>query len=122
MSTHYTLARKEISRIRFDIIGPEEIKDRSATKAYANGIEATVLYDGIKPKKGGLLDNVLGPSDNYALCDTCGLSSSLCPGHSGHITMTEDVHHIELLKFLPKILSCLCLRCCKLRIGKTDDE
>ena len=122
MSTQYSIARKEIGRIRFDILSPPEIKARSATKAYPNGIEATVLYDGIKAKKGGLLDYVLGPCDNYSLCDTCGLSAALCNGHSGHISMVEDVHHIELLKFLPKILSCLCLRCCKLRISKNEDE
>jgi DNA-directed RNA polymerase II subunit RPB1 len=122
MSTYYNVGRKEIDKMRFDIMSGEEILARSAAKMYPYGIDSTVLYDGIKPKKGGLLDPALGPWDNYSQCDTCGLTMARCIGHSAHIELTEDVHHIELLKFLPKILSCLCLRCCKLRISKSDTE
>jgi DNA-directed RNA polymerase II subunit RPB1 len=76
----------------------------------------------MEPKKGGLIDTRMGPSDNSLDCATCGLNIEYCVGHFGHITLSEPVFHLGLINFVKKILSCVCLRCSKLLVHKNEEE
>lgn len=51
------------------------------------------------PVHGGLYDARLGPSEEFAHCDTCGLSYAHCPGHYGHIALTVPVFNPLLFSF-----------------------
>lgn len=113
---------KPIHRIDFTVLGNEEIRKISALGKDSMGIEIPDLYDNLEPKRGGLIDTRLGPSDNHLDCATCGLNTSSCGGHFGHITLAEYVYHMGYLNFVKKILSCICLKCSKLLVYKNETE
>jgi DNA-directed RNA polymerase II subunit RPB1 len=122
MSQHYTDGVNTIEAIDFAVLSRKIVIDRSAVKDEINGIDSAELYDGMRAKKGGLLDERFGVVNNNGRCDTCGQQALTCPGHFGHIALAEPVFHIDLLRFLQKVLSMICLRCAKLRVNKTEKE
>ena len=111
----------QISSIEFDILANDTIKKMSAL-GEGPGIEIPDLYDSSEPKKGGLIDPRLGTGSNDILCATCGLNTTYCPGHFGHIDLAEIVIHIGYLPYITKILSCICPRCSKLLVYKNEDD
>jgi len=112
---------RQIDRIEFDIWGNGPIKKASALGDTA-GIDIPDLYDNSEPKKGGLIDSRLGTIGNDLECTTCGLNTTFCPGHFGHIDLAEHVFHIGFLPYVHKILSCICPKCSKLLVYKNEDE
>jgi DNA-directed RNA polymerase II subunit RPB1 len=105
-----TLSNEELGRISvFD--GPDK-----------NGVELPELYDNLEPKKSGLIDTKMGTTDPNIYCATCGLNSTNCVGHFGHITLEEPTFHFGYIQYIKKILSCVCLRCSKLLLHKNEDE
>lgn len=112
---------EQIDHIAFDILSNREILEMSALGNTA-GITVPDLYDNNEPKKGGLIDARLGPSDNNSVCATCGLKSNLCVGHFGHIELSEYVYHPGYLPIVHKILTCVCTRCSKLLLYKNEEE
>jgi len=113
---------RPIKSIEFTILGNDEIKRMSALGRDSTGIEIPDLYDNMEPKRGGLIDTRLGTTINSLECATCGLDSTHCIGHFGHIDLADPAFHIGFLQFMKKILSCVCLKCSKLLIHKSDDE
>ncbi|CAH6421787.1 DNA-directed RNA polymerase subunit RPB1 [uncultured virus] len=113
---------RTIDHIDFNILSNEETKNISALGEDSLGIDIPDLYDNMEPKRGGLIDTRMGSTDNYIDCSTCGLNSTFCPGHFGHIDLAESVFHMGYINFVKKILSCICLRCSKLLIYKNEDE
>ena len=112
----------QIKSIDFDVMPNSEIKKRSALGP-GPGIEIPDLWDGVgEPKKGGLIDSRMGTGSREINCARCGLSSTPCIGHFGHITLAEIVFHIGYLPFVHKILTCICPRCSKLLVYKNEDE
>lgn len=118
----YDESIRPIERIEFNILGNDEIVRISALKSEPNGIEIPDLYDNMEPKRGGLVDTRMGPVDSYLDCATCGLNSTFCVGHFGHINLAVPVFHMEYITFVQKILSSVCLGCSKLLVYKNDDE
>lgn len=113
---------RPIQSIEFNILGNEEIKRISALGRDSTGIEIPDLYDNMEPKRGGLIDTRLGTTINSLECATCGFDSTNCIGHFGHIDLAEPAFHIGFLQLMKKILSCVCLKCSKLLIYKSEDE
>lgn len=113
---------KPIDSIDFSILGNGTVLEMSALGKDTVGIDIPDLYDTMEPKKGGLIDTRLGPSDNHIDCSTCGYNSIHCNGHFGHITLAEPVFHMGYIQFVKKILSCICLKCSKLLIYKNEKE
>lgn len=113
---------KEIKQIDFDVLGNDEVKKRSVLSKESHGIDIPDLYDNMEPKQGGLIDSRLGTTNNNIDCATCGLDTTNCVGHFGHITLAEPVFHVGYLSYLKKILSCICLRCSKLLIHKNEED
>lgn len=112
----------QIHHIDFDVLGNEEIKKMSAL-GEGPGIElAETGNTDTGPKKGGLTDARLGTSTNDTNCATCGLSTTYCVGHFGHIDLAEVVFHVGYLPFTHKILSCVCRRCSKLLTNKNEND
>ncbi len=113
---------RPIDRIEFSIFGNEEIKSISALDKDSGGINIPDLYDNLEPKRDGLIDPRLGTTDNHIDCATCGLNSTYCVGHFGHIDLAEPVFHLGFILYIKKILSCICLKCSKLLIYKNEIE
>jgi DNA-directed RNA polymerase II subunit RPB1 len=113
---------KPLDHIDFCILSNEEIKRGSALGKDSIGIDIPDLYDNLEPKRGGLIDPRLGVIDNNRECDTCGLGNTECVGHHGHIDVVEPVFHIGYLDYVKRILSCVCLKCSKLLVYKTEEE
>lgn len=113
---------RQINRIEFTILGNEEITNISALGKDSVGIDIPDLYDNLEVKRGGLIDSRMGTTDNSVDCATCGLSTTFCVGHFGHITLAEPVFHVGYLNYVKKILSCICLKCSKLLVYKNEDD
>jgi DNA-directed RNA polymerase beta' subunit len=110
-----------IDRIEFGILGNKEVRRMSVIKEAA-GIIKPESYNNFEPVIGGLMDIRMGVIDPYLECGTCGLNSSECPGHPGHIELNEYVFHMGFVPFIKKILSCVCVRCSKLLVYKNESE
>lgn len=75
-----------------------------------------------------LFDKRLGSIDQVEVCSTC--STTLCPGHFGHIPLVEEsLGHSGLDPFMPiinplfhriviAVMNCICWSCGKLRVSK----
>lgn len=111
-----------IDSVQFGVYGNKEVKRYSAVNKDLYGINLPESYDNSEPKKGGLIDLRLGPTDNYFDCATCGKDSMGCQGHPGHTELAEPVFHAGFLNTVKNILSCICLRCSKLLVYKNEDE
>jgi len=110
-----------IERIDFGVMSNNEVKNYSAISE-SSGIVLPESYDNGEPKKGGLIDPRLGVTDKDLDCATCGLNSDSCPGHFGHTELEEPIFHIGFLTTIKNILGCICPKCSKLLIYKTDKE
>jgi DNA-directed RNA polymerase II subunit RPB1 len=113
---------RPIDRMEFNILGNEEIRKISALEKDSIGIDLPDLYDNMEPKRGGLIDTRMGTSDSSIDCSTCGLNSTYCVGHFGHIDLAEPLFHMGYIRYVGKILSCICLKCSKLLVYKNEDE
>jgi DNA-directed RNA polymerase II subunit RPB1 len=113
---------KVIDHIEFNILGNEEIQRMTVFDRNHIGIDSHESYENNEPKKGGPVDSRLGVVDLYRVCATCNLDATLCPGHFGHIHMTEPVFNTCYMQFIRKILTCICTRCSKLLIYSTEQE
>jgi len=111
-----------IDNIEFTILGNKEIKNMSVLGKDTPGLVVPDLYDNTEPKKGGLIDQRMGITNNDLDCATCGLSTNYCVGHFGHMDLAEDVFHMGFFDFVVKILRCVCPRCSKLLVYKNEDE
>jgi len=118
----YDEAVRPIDHIDFSILGNTEIENISALGKDTIGIDIPDLYDNMEPKRGGLIDTRMGTTDSNIDCSTCGLNSTYCVGHFGHIRLAEPIFHFGYIPFLKKILSCVCLKCSKLLVYKNENE
>jgi DNA-directed RNA polymerase II subunit RPB1 len=117
----HKLPISSIDKIQFQIYGNNEIKSSSVITE-PDGINIPEIYNNNTIKKNGLGDLRLGVIENNMYCDTCGQSSLDCPGHFGHLKLVEPVFHYGFLDIVKNILSCVCIRCCKLLINKNEEE
>ena len=80
-----------ISQIQFSVYTNEDIKDHSSVIKDPLGITLPESYENSEPKRGGLIDTRFGTTNNHIDCTTCGLNSTYCVGHFGHIDLAEPV-------------------------------
>ena len=113
---------RPIDHIEFSILRNNEIKNISALDKNTVGIDIAELYDGLEPKRGGLIDTRMGSTNNHIDCTTCGLNTTYCVGHFGHIELAEPVFHMGYVEYVKKILSCVCLKCSKLLVYKNEKD
>ena len=113
---------KPIDRIEFSILGNEEILEMSVIGKDSLGIDIAELYGDGEPKRDGLIDPRLGTTDRHTNCTTCGLDQKACPGHFGHIILSDPVYHMGFIYKLKDVLSMVCIRCSKLLINKKNER
>ncbi|KAK6963030.1 DNA-directed RNA polymerase II subunit RPB1 [Biomphalaria glabrata] len=103
---------RDVKKIQFGILGPEEIRRMSVTDN--GGIKYPETMEGGRPKLGGLMDPRQGVVDRTSRCQTCAGNMTECPGHFGHIELAKPVFHVAFLTKTIKILRCVCFFCSKL--------
>lgn len=81
------------------------------------GIRFPEIYEGGRPKQGGLMDPRQGVIDRVSRCQTCAGNMTECPGHFGHIELAKPVFHCGFLNKTIKILRCVCFYCSKLLVS-----
>ncbi|XP_059081445.1 DNA-directed RNA polymerase II subunit RPB1-like [Tigriopus californicus] len=110
---------KTVKRIQFGILSPEEIRRSSVTEG---GIKFSEVYEGGRPKLGGLMDPRQGVVDRGSRCQTCAGNMTECPGHFGHIELAKPVYHPGFLTKTMKILRCVCFYCSKLLVSPSHPK
>ena len=107
---------KSIDGIKFSVWSPNEIRKYSVAEITA---PETYDEDGMAVQ-GGLMDGRLGTLEPGQKCLTCGNTSARCPGHFGHIELSEPVLHIAFIDSIRKLLLSTCRSCSRLRIPEKD--
>lgn len=120
--SYYDKDIKRIEKIEFSIYRNKDVKLYSAVSSDPYGIDLAESYENYEPKKGGLVDLRLGTCEIYLPCTTCGQKSLDCPGHFGHTELAEPVFHFGFMNHLKNILQCICLKCSKILVEKTNEE
>lgn len=110
---------KEIKRIQFGILGPEEVKRMSVTDG---GVKYSEIYENGRPKLGGLMDPRQGVIDRTSRCQSCAGNMTECPGHFGHIELCKPVFHCGFLTKIVKTLRCVCFYCSKLLVSPNNPK
>ncbi|KAM7302594.1 DNA-directed RNA polymerase II subunit RPB1-like [Ixodes scapularis] len=110
---------REVKRVQFGILSPDEIRRMSVTDG---GIKYPEIYEGGRPKLGGLMDPRQGVIDRTSRCQTCAGSMTECPGHFGHIELAKPVFHCGFLTKTIKILRCVCFYCSKLLVSPNNPK
>lgn len=118
----YNEKTSKIDKIEFTVLGNKEIKDMSALGKDTSGLQVADLYDNTEPKKGGLIDQRMGVTNNDLECTKCGLGTNYCPGHFGHLDLAEKVFHMGFYDYVLSFLRCVCPNCSKLLVYKNEDE
>ena len=113
--THHEVPASKIIGIQFSIMSPEEIVRNSVAE-----ITSKETYSGLKPKINGLFDPRMGVLDAGLICPTDGQNYIDCPGYFGHITPARPIFYIQYLNTVMKILKCVCIKCSKLLINKSE--
>jgi len=108
---------REVKRVQFGILSPEEIRRMSVTDG---GLKYAETTEAGRPKIGGLLDPRQGPPDRNSRCQTCSGNIVECPGHFGHLELAKPVFHVGFLSNIVKVMRCVCFYCSKLLVS-TDD-
>ena len=101
--------------IQFGLLSPESIKRNSVVQ-----IESRDTYINNKPVTGGLFDPRMGVLEPGLICPTDGLTYIDTPGYFGHINLARPVFFIQHLKEILKIIKCICFKCSKLKINKSQ--
>lgn len=110
-------APSKIIGVQFSILSPEEIRKNSVVE-----VTSRDTYINNKPVIGGLFDPRMGVLESGLLCPTDGLNYINTPGYFGHIELARPVFFIQHLKEIMKISKCICYKCSKLLINKTQNK
>jgi len=103
---------KTIAGIKFCVWSPNEIRKYSVSEITA---PETYDEDGMAVQ-GGLMDGRLGTLEPGQKCLTCGNTSARCPGHFGHVELSEPVLHIAFIDSIHKLLNATCRSCSRLKV------
>ena len=104
-----------IIRVQFSLLSPEEILKNSVVE-----VTRRETYMGGMPVDGGLFDPRMGVLEPGMICPTDGLTHIDTPGYFGHIELARPVFFIQHIKEIMKVLKCVCFKCSKLLIDKSQ--
>ncbi len=98
--------RGTISGIDFGLLTSENVDNYSVID----------LTDAPIKKKNfdGVCNKQLGAGDANCLCSSCAKNIDGCRGHMGKLELYQPVINVLFLPLLPRILSCICIRCSRL--------
>jgi len=107
----------KIIGVQFSILSPDEIRKNSVVE-----VTTRDTYINNKPVIGGLFDPRMGVLEPGLICPTDGLTYIDTPGYFGHIELARPVFFIQHLKEIMKIARCVCFKCSKLLVNKTQHK
>jgi len=107
----------KIIGIQFSILSPDEIRKNSVVE-----ITSKDTYINNKPVIGGLFDPRMGVLEPGTVCPTDGLTYIHTPGYFGHIELARPVFSIQHIKDVMKICQCVCFKCSKLLLNKSQHK
>ncbi|MEB5370083.1 hypothetical protein RXR97_29675, partial [Pseudomonas aeruginosa] len=103
----------EIDKLQFYILGSEE--NYIDSQITVNNKE---LFKGDLPVPEGTYDAHMGTTDYKWLCETCGNSKGICPGHSGSIDIRYPLKSPLFREYILKWLKVICFKCGRLIVNK----
>jgi DNA-directed RNA polymerase subunit A' len=107
-----------ISKIKFGILSPDEIRKMSVTT-----IVSTEVYDNDgMPIDGGVMDRRMGAIEPGETCPVCGNTRENCPGHFGHLELAKPVFHVAFTKYILMYLKATCSNCGRIKIPESERE
>lgn len=113
-------AIKKATSMQFGILSEEEIQRMSVVEVKN---EMIIDHRTMQPMVNGILDPRMGTTDRDAVCATCSCSTIECPGHFGHIMLSQPVFHISFIDTVYNILRCICCECGMLKLrGKNNSK
>ena len=104
--------------VQFSLLSPEEIRKLSVVEITSRD----TYNNNNKPVIGGLFDPRMGVLEPGLICPTDGLTYIDTPGYFGHIELARPVLFIQHLKEIMKITKCVCFKCSKLLINKSQHK
>ncbi|KAK0651336.1 hypothetical protein B0T16DRAFT_323548 [Cercophora newfieldiana] len=104
-----------LESVEFTFLTAEEIRSVSVKRIENDNTFDTLL----NPVPGGLYDPALGPWGD-ALCSTCNLGQSQCPGHPGHIELPVPVYHPVFMDQAYRLLRSQCAYCHRFRMPRRE--
>jgi DNA-directed RNA polymerase II subunit RPB1 len=111
------IASSKIIGVQFSLLSPDEIRKNSVVE-----VTSRDTYINNKPVIGGLFDPRMGVLEPGLICPTDGLTYIDTPGYFGHIELARPVFFIQHLKEIMKIARCVCFKCSKLLINKSQHQ
>jgi DNA-directed RNA polymerase II subunit RPB1 len=112
-----SMSSSKIIGVQFSLLSPDEIRKNSVVE-----ITSRDTYINNKPVIGGLFDPRMGVLEPGLICPTDGLTYIDTPGYFGHIELARPVFFIQHIKEIMKIARCICFKCSKLLINKTQHK
>ena len=106
MNIYDILPIKPIESIQYGILSPEEVAKMSYVL-----IENTSGVDNNIFKPNSAYDLNLGTISDRHKCGTCRANKKIECGHYGYIKLTKPVFNSIFIKWIFKILKCICLKC-----------
>lgn len=103
---------RPVESIQFGLLSPEEIRAMSVCEIKNSRVA--------QPPTETVYDERMGPAHSRGICSTCNEDIRICPGHFGHIELSEPMLHPMFIKFLVNILNCICLQCSKLKLSRSE--
>lgn len=108
--------RADLDCIEFALMDPDDIRKMSVcqiTEAKMREISLDVenVNERVKTYTNTLKDERMGTIEHREECITCGELWDVCPGHPGHIELGRYIVHPLMVKFLIKMLNCICHKC-----------
>lgn len=108
-------------RIDFCILGKDEILKSSAILDEAGITKIENPNQGV-PVDEGVNDTHMGTTSNLYNCATCGSDQKVCPGHIGHITLSEPLFNMAYINMAKTLLQIICFKCQSLMISPAKQE
>jgi DNA-directed RNA polymerase beta' subunit len=100
---------KRVKKISFAAIDSHEFPQSVCE------IVSTDLYGRYKePKNKGINDLHMGTINDHNICYTCSNTMYECPGHFGHINLTEAIYNPMFFNTVFKLLNIICSSCSRI--------
>ena len=101
----------EIDTLRLVVLSASDVENKSVCEI----TESKVNID--NPTR-TLYDPRMGVVEKSEVCRTCKCKGNTCPGHYGHINLSEPVLHPMFLSRITEYLKCICFNCQKILVDE----
>lgn len=101
------MSHSEIDNIIFGVLSTEEIVRNAAC------IVSNTNLTGQE----SVYDERMGVIENGKVCQSCGLTNAMCPGHYGYIKLAHPIYHPMFYRHCVNFLNLFCTHCSRLHVS-----